>query len=212
MCCDCHICVDYSFEIFSHPVVLCVPNRVRASSQLTWDSLQPYPSIVKEPLTQVTLEITRHTNLTTWRWSRPLSYADRQDLRQIFKIMATRPSYQMGLPHQMVWGLVGTSYWGDPLNVSGFNIVNIFGARRRAASFIWLLLTSQDWTWNSISSPLLHPSHHPPVRKSSQIDPRHTTSSICIKEAKIHSHKGYCIINGRSSSYHTWRSGRIYWR
>ena len=46
--------------------------------------------------------------------------------------METRPSYQMGLLHQMVWGLVGTSYRGYPLNVGRSSTVNIFGARRRA--------------------------------------------------------------------------------
>ena len=38
----------------------------------------------------------------------------------------------LGLLLQMVWGLVGTSYQGDPLNFGRSNTVNISGTRRRA--------------------------------------------------------------------------------
>lgn len=37
----------------------------------------------------------------------------------------------LGLLLQMVSGLVRTSYWGDPVNIGKYNIVNIYGARRR---------------------------------------------------------------------------------
>ena len=50
----------------------------------------------------------------------------------------------MGFPHQTVSGLVGTSYWGDPLNVGGSNTVNIFGARRRTANCTWLKFPSHS--------------------------------------------------------------------
>jgi len=42
--------------------------------------------------------------------------------------------YHPGLLLQMVWGLVATSYQGDPLNVGGSSTINISSARRRARS------------------------------------------------------------------------------
>jgi len=45
-----------------------------------------------------------------------------------------RAIFRMGLIHQMVWGLIGTSYRRDPLNIGGSNTVNTF-----------------LWTWKSYS-------------------------------------------------------------
>jgi len=53
-----------------------------------------------------------------------LSCVEQKEIRQIFKRMETMPSYRMGLLHQTVWGLVGTSYRGDPLNFGGSNTTN----------------------------------------------------------------------------------------
>jgi len=46
----------------------------------------------------------------------------------------------LGLLHQTVWGLVGTSYWGDPLTCSCVQHCQHFGARRRAR---WQVESSQ---------------------------------------------------------------------
>jgi len=48
------------------------------------------------------------------------------------------PSYQMGLLHQLVWGLAGISYQGDPLNVGGSSTINISSARRKVTNSLWL--------------------------------------------------------------------------
>ena len=57
--------------------------------------------------------------------------AEQQELKQISKIMAIGQSYRMGLLHQTVWGLVGTSYQGYPLNVGGSSTVNSFLEQER---------------------------------------------------------------------------------
>jgi len=159
VCCDFCIHVDSSSGSWAHPIVLCVPNRVGASSQSTWDSFPPSPSTMKEPLTQVTLVITKHVNLTSREQSEPLSCADRQELRKILKIMETGPSYRMGLPHQTVWDLIGTSYWGDPLNVGGSNTIKISSARRREASCIWLNILSHSLINHMVKAATRTPSH-----------------------------------------------------
>lgn len=155
--------------------------------------------------------------------------------------MVIRPSYWMGLPHQTVWGLFGTSYQGDPLNVGRSNTINIFGTIRRAASCTWLNILSHSLISHLVKVVTCTPSHihmtlqlvtfhllglnmkfhiinfilSVPSLASSwkQSDwSKYATSSICIKGAKSHSYSGCCIINGRRSSCHTSRSHRSYWR
>jgi len=129
--CDCRICVDYSTGSCACPAMLCVSDRVgtlpfRLETHfhplpLRWknlDTSNSSPHQAREPHCSKT----KQTTLTCWQ-ARAKVY---------FKIMETGPSYQMGLLHQTMWGLVGTSYRGDPLNVGGSSTVNIFGARRRA--------------------------------------------------------------------------------
>jgi len=60
-------------------------------------------------------------NLMVRRKNRPISCAKKKEIRQTFKIMETKPPYQTIHLHQTVWGLVGTSYWADPLNFGGPN-------------------------------------------------------------------------------------------
>jgi len=159
VCCDYRIRVDCSSRSCACPIVLCVPSRVGASSKPIWDSLPLSPSTMKETLTQVTLTITRHMNITSQRKSRPLSYADKQELRQISMIMETGPSYRMGLPHQTVWGLVGTSYQGDPLNVGESSTVNTSGARRRVVSYIRMNILSHSFINHLVKVVTRTPSH-----------------------------------------------------
>jgi len=58
--------------------------------------------------------------------------------------METRPSYHMGLLHQTGWGLVGTSYRGDPLNVGGSNTVNTSLPDQMNCAMICLILLMID--------------------------------------------------------------------
>jgi len=46
--------------------------------------------------------------------------------------IAIRDVFWMRLLHQTVWGLIGTSYRGNPLNDCGSNTIDFFGARRSA--------------------------------------------------------------------------------
>lgn len=62
--------------------------------------------------------------------------------RKISKYMEPDPSYLMGLLPQTVWGLIGTQYQGYPMNVGRSNTINIFGARRKATSSLWLIVPS----------------------------------------------------------------------
>jgi len=61
-------------------------------------------------LTQVTLILTSHTQLVVRRQSRPLSCADKQEIRHILKINGNRAIIPDGTPTPVVWGLVGISY------------------------------------------------------------------------------------------------------
>jgi len=125
VCCDCRIRVDYSTGRFVCPFVFCVPSRVGTDPFQTRTHLHPLPLTVKEPLTQVHLH-----SLGTWT-SLPEDKADHSPVMTSKIWGKSLRQWQLGHhtgwdPHQMVWGVIGTSYWGDPLNVVGSNIVNTF--------------------------------------------------------------------------------------
>jgi len=121
------VCIVFPCVLWlPHPCVfilqkLCMSCHV-VSLWHSWDfissDLRPIPTISlrdERTLTQVTLALSRHANLFAQRKRRPISCVNKQELRNIFKIMATRPPYWMGFLHQTEWVLVGTSYRGDPL-------------------------------------------------------------------------------------------------
>ena len=71
---------------------------------------------IHSPCTLSTLSWSyKHNTLMCWK----------KEIRKIHKIMETMPSYRMVILHQIVCGLVGTAYWGDPINVGKSNIINI---------------------------------------------------------------------------------------
>ena len=132
-----------------------------------WDySLSSRGSLYLPPLT---VRETRHkVTLRTHQAHSPrflevtsitFSCANQQELRKISKIMETRPSYRMGFLHQTVWDLIGTTYWGDPLNVGGSSTVNISGARRREANCIWLNIPSHSFINHLVKAVTHTPSH-----------------------------------------------------
>ena len=129
VCCDCRIHVDSSARSCARPIVLCVPSRVGTSPNRLGTHSHPLPLQWKNHWHKIHLQSPGMWNPLIARQSRPLFCADKQELRQTFKIMATGPSYWIGLPHQTVWGLVGTSYWDDPLNVGGSSTVNKYLGR-----------------------------------------------------------------------------------
>jgi len=88
VCCDFRNYVDSSSRSCTRPVVLYVPNRVGFPPIRL--GLTPTLSLSSErTLTQVTLSVTRHANLTTRRQRKLLSCVDKKEGRQTFKIMAT---------------------------------------------------------------------------------------------------------------------------
>jgi len=129
--CDYRIYVDNSVGSCACPIVLCVSSKVANIPFQPKTYFHPLPLQWNKFDTSNTKALTRHANPIVWRQRRPLSRDDKQELRHIFMIMENGPSYQMGLLHQMVWGLIGTSYQGYPLNVGESSTINISGTRRR---------------------------------------------------------------------------------
>lgn len=87
-----------------------------------------------------------------------LSCDEHQHLRQISKKMATGPSCQMGLLHKIMWGLVGTSYRRDTMNVGGSITISISSARRRVTSILWLNFLSTSLIYQLVKAVARAPS------------------------------------------------------
>lgn len=94
---------------------------------LTW-SLNSPPFAVRETRHSYIAHSLRTLTLLFEGTNVTLSCVEQQEVRKISSYMEIGSSYMMGLIHHMVWGLVGISYRGYPLNFGRSNIVNGFGS------------------------------------------------------------------------------------
>ena len=125
-----------------HVMLCCVSMKKLGHFPFYWRLTSTLSVYGERTMTQVTLALIRHANLDVRRQSRPLTCVDKQELKKTLKIMEIGPSYWIGLLHQTVWGLVGTSCKGDPMNVGRSSTVNISGTRRRVEICLWLNVLS----------------------------------------------------------------------
>ena len=109
VCCDCRIRVDYSIRSYACPLCWVFLAKLGLIPS-TWNSPSPSsPLKVLEPLILIPwLTATITPFLLT-----ELSYFPLCNI--VVKALPYNPL--LGLLHQMVWGLIGTSYWGYPLDM-----------------------------------------------------------------------------------------------